>query len=131
MPEALDLPDLVSDFRTAGLDVTLVMSGNVELLPPAAGLSVYRIVQESLTNVVKHAPGEHARVELNVTDTDIRLMVQNTTSNGAVPRGDGGGLGVRGMIERAAVLDGSLAAGPYGEGWTVFMHAPLPAPEGR
>ena len=126
MPGTGDLPNLIEEFRTAGLDVTLRMNGDVLTLPPAAGLSLYRIVQESLTNAAKHAPGARASVELTLTADDIRLRIHNARSNGAAVASDGGGLGIRGMIERASVLDGHLAAGPDDEGWTVFLHAPRP-----
>jgi signal transduction histidine kinase len=125
MPTASDLPKLVSDFRSAGLDVTLSMDGGITTLAPAAGLNLYRVVQESLTNVVKHAPGARARVELNVTDDDIRLRIHNGRTNGAPVRpASGSGHGLRGMIERASMLGGSLATGQDEAGWTVYLEAP-------
>ncbi len=125
MPSAGDLPKLVSEFRSAGIDVSLSMIGDITDLLPTAGLSLYRIVQESLTNVAKHAPGAHTTVDLTVTDADIQLRVHNASSNGASRSADdGGGLGIRGMVERAGVLNGTLAAGPDDEGWTVLLSAP-------
>jgi signal transduction histidine kinase len=127
MPTATDLPKLVSDFRLAGLDVSLSMDGGVRTLPAAAALNLYRIVQESLTNVAKHAPGAAASVELDVTDSDIRLRVHNTSANGAAPtQSSGGGLGLRGMVERASLLGGSLRADQDQDGWTVKLVAPRP-----
>jgi signal transduction histidine kinase len=123
MPGAADLPKLVADFQAAGLDVTLDMSGDVRSLVPAAGLTVFRIAQESLTNVAKHAPGAPARIELVVNADTIRLVVENATPNSAAPS-DGGGLGIKGMVERAAVLNGSLVAGPGPDGWSVVLAAP-------
>lgn len=127
MPGAGDLASLVEDFKGAGVDVSLRTSGNILALSPATGLSLYRIVQESLTNVAKHAPGARASVELTLSNDDIRLRVHNAPTNGNPPQSDGGGLGIRGMIERASVLDGTLAAGPDDGGWTVFLRAPRPA----
>lgn len=125
MPTATDLPQLVQDFRTAGLDVTLSMDGRVDELPPAAGLNLYRVVQESLTNVTKHAPGAKARVELSVGDTDVSLRVHNGPGNGSTPSAvAGSGLGLRGMVERATMLGGSLAADTDERGWTVHLVAP-------
>lgn len=126
MPTAKDLPKLVADFRSAGLDVELQTDGDVEAMPPAAGLNVYRIVQESLTNVAKHAPGAKATVLLQMTDADLRLLVRNSRGNGARPTISGSGLGVKGMAGRAAMLGGSLEADDDGTGWTVSLVAPRP-----
>ncbi|MGH2759439.1 MAG: sensor histidine kinase [Actinomycetota bacterium] len=127
MPSAADVPRLVADFRAAGLDVNLALDGDVGSLPPAAGLNVYRIVQESLTNVVKHAPGARATVDLKVDGSNIRLRVHNESGNGAVNavRSEGG-LGLKGMAGRAALLGGTLAADDDGAGWTVSLVAPRP-----
>lgn len=124
MPGAADLPKLVGDFRAAGLAVDLQMDGDFGALDPAAGLSLYRIVQESLTNVAKHSPGADTKVDLSIDDTSIHLAVRNVSSNGATSNGDGSGMGLRGMIERAAVLDGNLHAGPSDDGWLVELTAP-------
>ena len=126
MPTAGDLPRLVSDFQAAGLDVEMSMNGDVGNLPPGAGLNLYRIVQESLTNIAKHAAGAKATVGLDVTDKDIRLRVHNSRGNGAGPAVAGGGLGLKGMAGRAALLGGTLAADEDGSGWTVSLEAPRP-----
>lgn len=126
-PTAADLPKLVAEFRAAGLEVDLMINGDIHTLPPAAGLNVYRIVQESLTNVVKHAPGAKATVDLNVTDEDIRLRVRNGSGNGASPpTPSGSGQGMRGMSERAALLGGSVDVLVGESGWTVNLVAPRP-----
>jgi signal transduction histidine kinase len=123
MPSVADLPKLVSDFRAAGLDVAIAVDGDYESIAPAAGLSVFRIVQESLTNAVKYAPGARAHVDLKVNGEEIRLLVHNADGHGA-SSADGSGLGIRGMMERASVLGGTLAAGPDGDGWSVLLVAP-------
>ena len=127
MPSAADVPKLVSDFRAAGLDVDLSIEGDVHSLPPAAGLNLYRIVQESLTNVVKHAPGAHASVDLQIDETDVRLRVHNNSGNGHSPAKSEDGLGLKGMTGRAALLGGSLTVDNDGSGWTVSLVAPLPS----
>jgi signal transduction histidine kinase len=128
MPTAADLPKLVSDFRAAGLDVNLSMNGDVPGLPATAGLNLYRIVQESLTNVVKHAPGAKAAVELDVTDEDIRLSVRNGSANGEVrPKSPESGRGMRGISERAALLGGKVDVLVGDRGWTVSVVVPRPA----
>ncbi len=122
LPVATDIPKLVSDFRNAGLDVELTMNGEFLTLAPAAGLSVYRIVQESLTNVAKHAPGATTSVCLTV-DEQIRLVITNS-GGGSGASSDGSGLGLRGMIERAITIGGDLKAGPHEDGWAVALTAP-------
>ena len=101
------------------------INGDIGEIPGATGLSLFRIVQESLTNIAKHAPGASATVDLNLTGA-IRLVVTNTSANGSVPAtAEGGGLGIRGMVERASTLGGQLHAGPAGDGWAVELVAPL------
>ena len=128
MPTLSDLPALISDFRNAGLDVTLSVEGDVEDLPGAAALNLYRIVQESLTNAAKHSPGAKTDVWLNVTDTDVRLRVFNEGGNGQghKPNADGG-RGIRGMTERSVLLNGNLMVGAENNGWLVFLAAPRPS----
>ncbi len=126
MPTASDLPSLVRDFTGAGVPVSLQIDGDVSSLPPAAGLSIYRITQESLTNVAKHAPGAKASVTLSVDEDTMHLVVQNARSNGSFKAPEGSGLGIRGMVERAAVLEGTLSAGPSPDGWSVELNAPRP-----
>jgi signal transduction histidine kinase len=122
LPTAIDLPALVEGFREAGLDATLRMDGDVGTLAPATSLNVYRIVQESLTNVAKHAPHSTATVDLDVTEDDIRLNVHNGPLNGTAVR-SGDGLGLRGMAERAVAIGGELTT-DASNGWTVSLVAP-------
>ncbi len=127
MPTAADLPRLISDFRTAGLDVDFDVVGSLESLPPTPGLNIYRIVQESLTNVAKHAPGAKATVALDVGGDKLRLLVRNACPNGAAgPPSDGSGLGLRGMAGRAAMLSGTLDAHADQDEWIVSLVAPRP-----
>ncbi|MGH8983382.1 MAG: sensor histidine kinase [Acidimicrobiia bacterium] len=124
MPTACDLPDLVSGFRAAGLDVDLDVRGDAAVVPTATGLAIYRIVQESLANVVKHAPGAAATVCLAVDTAGVRLTVADAGNGIAAPPGDG--RGIEGMRERAELLGGSLRAGRSDCGWVV--DATLPGP---
>lgn len=126
MPTATDVADLVAEFETAGLDVGLIVRGDVSRLTDATGLALYRIVQESLANAAKHAPGARAEVVLEVVEGGIRLRVSNDeSSGGSLATPSEGGLGVQGMKDRAALLGGTLRAGPNAVGWTV--EADLPA----
>jgi signal transduction histidine kinase len=124
MPTASDLPKLVADFRNAGLDVTMSTNGDLERVPAASGVNLYRIVQESLTNVAKHAPGAKATVDLQIDGRDIRLRVHNNNGNGSRAERSASGLGLKGMAGRAAIMGGSLDAGPSTDGWTVTLTAP-------
>ena len=123
-PGASDIDALVREFRAAGVDITLNVEGDVSQLAPAAGLNLYRIVQESLTNAAKHAPGCRANVDLRVSRDDIHLTVRNSLTQ-STPR-QGNGLGLRGMAERAALLGGTLHT-DNGDGWTVSVVAPRQA----
>ncbi len=94
-------------------------------MPPGLGLAAYRIVQEALTNVRKHAVGGCVTVRLRYRDSDLDLSVEDT--GGTPPDGsDGGGLGLIGMRERVALYGGTLEAGRRsGGGFTVRARLPL------
>ncbi|MCB5167148.1 histidine kinase [Streptomyces bambusae] len=126
------LDDLVDTFRHAGLPVAVARDPGAPPLPAGADLAAYRIVQEALTNVRKHA-GADARAEVSIVRVGSALEVTVLDDGGtttAVPAGPGGGHGLLGMRERAGALGGSCSAGPrYGGGWRV--HAILPLDHAR
>jgi signal transduction histidine kinase len=126
LPGADGLPGLVEQFRSAGADVTLRVKGDVGGLPATTGLAVYRIVQEALTNAVKHAPGSPTEVRLTVGAGEVTLIADSQTVPGI---GTGlsteTGLGLASMRERAESLGGSCQAGPGGRGWLVRATLPL------
>jgi signal transduction histidine kinase len=126
LPGAEDLPALVARFRSAGADVALTIDGDTGRLPATTGLAVYRIVQEALTNAVRHAPGSPAAVRLAVEADTVRLAVDT-----AAEPGSGTGVGVFSMRERAESLGGSCRAGPGGRGWLVQATLPLDAARRR
>lgn len=109
-PDARDVPALVAQFRAAGLDVGLECRGDADRVPAAAGLGVYRIVQESLANVAKHQP--HARVGVVVDLHRDRQAVQVWNTLPAPLRRGTEGAGLVGMRQRAELLDGAFEAGP-------------------
>src|SRR6266536_1203625 len=121
------LGDLVAGVRRAGLEVETVVSGTPRPLPPGVELSAYRIVQEALSNVMRHAPGADVRVELEYAPAELDLRVVNGPP-GAAPSGPPGpGHGVLGMRERAAMLGGDLTVGPTAQGgYAVAAVLPLP-----
>ena len=124
-PGLADLPELVARVRASGLPVELAQDGPPGRLGAAAQLAVYRLVQESLTNVLKHAgPDAAARVGLSWTEGD--LVVSVTDDGYGLTPGSGGGQGLLGMRERVAVLGGSTSAGPRpGGGFAVEARLPV------
>jgi len=118
-----DLDELVGALRAAGVEVALEV-GELGPLPPAVHAAGYRIVQESLTNVLRHARASHARVRVTRDGDDVRVEV---TDDGVGAGGAGGsGNGLRGMRERAAALEGALESGPAaGGGWQVRARLPV------
>jgi signal transduction histidine kinase len=120
LPGADEIPDLVEAFTRAGLGVTYRSTGDAAGLPSAAGLELYRIAQEALSNVVKHAPGANVVVDLQIGEREVLLCVRDDGGpGGAQPLAIGTGLGIMGMRERAALLGGTLSAQPSGAGWLV------------
>jgi signal transduction histidine kinase len=120
LPGTGDLPALVEQFRSAGADVTFTVEGDAGRLSATVGLAIYRILQEALTNAVKHAPGSPTEVRLTVSHGQATL----TADSQAVP-GTGSGLGVVSMRERAESVGGTCQAGPGGRGWLVRATLPL------
>jgi signal transduction histidine kinase len=122
-PGVAGMPSLVERFQAAGADVTLTVDGDAARLPATVGLAVYRILQEALTNVIRHAPGAPTSARLVVSERDATLTVDSLGKPGA-----GTGHGVPGMRERAESIGGSCSAGPSGAGWLVRASFPLAAP---
>lgn len=115
------LPSLVRDAQAGGLRISLEVVGDPFPVLPLVELNLYRIAQESLTNVLKHAgPGTRTRVHLRYTNDAVELEVTDEGLGRPGPQQRGTGLGIRGMRERVATHGGSLHAGPRtGSGWVV------------
>jgi signal transduction histidine kinase len=109
---------------------SLTIDGDASRLRGEAGRAVLRVVQESLTNVAKHAPGSQTTVGISVGE-EIVAVIENRLAEVPVAVGPlastGGGYGIAGMRERAEVLGGTLAAGPTETGWRVELRIPLSA----
>jgi signal transduction histidine kinase len=126
LPGLDDLEDLLAQVRAAGLPVRVTVTGKPRPLPPGVQLAVYRIIQESLTNVRKHASSAAgAAVTLHYRDDGVETEISNDgpaadgRPGGSTPA-DAGGHGIAGMRERVAAYGGSVAAGPRLEGgWLV------------
>ncbi len=115
-PTLADLDRLIANVRDAGLGVEKVVTGAVRELPQGVELSAYRIVQEALSNVLRHAPGAAARVEVGYVLGGLGLRVVNGPPRGLVKPSPGAGHGITGMRERVAMLDGELTAGATEDG---------------
>jgi len=124
------LESLTADMADSGLPVELLVTGGRACLPGAVDLAAYRIVQESLTNVLRHAGKARASVRVAYEPDTLDLEITDD-GRGLPPRGDGqGGHGITGMRERAAAVGGSLEAGPR-DGGGFRVHARLPSGEER
>ncbi len=119
------LDTLVRSVRETGLDVSLAAEGNLGAVPSTVAVSAYRIVQEALTNVVRHAGASHATVLVRVTDDELELHVADDGVGGSPPA-EHQGRGLAGMRERIEVLGGTILAGPAeGGGFEVRATIPL------
>ena len=136
-PTADQIPTLVRGAQAAGLPVTLHVDGTVVDAPPGTSLAAYRIVQEALTNAVRHAPGAFTTVRLAYEPDALRLDVRNgppplaPAPTPAGETGPGSGHGVVGMRERAVLAHGTISIGPTADGWAVRARLPFeptPAP---
>jgi signal transduction histidine kinase len=134
------LPELVERVRTTGVPVEVAIEGRHRALSPGADACAYRIVQEALTNVTKHAPGADARVRLAYKPDGLRISVVNGAARKPADplpdkarrvlpeqlRRGGTGLGLVGMRERAAICGGQLRTGPRpGGGYSVILSLPF------
>jgi signal transduction histidine kinase len=150
-PTLLDVDDLVDQVRAVGVEVDVEVSGDRADVPAGVDLSAYRIVQEALTNVIKHAGAARAQVRIDYGPTAVTIEVVDdgrgaaalatagarsaagarpATTAGRPVAADGGGNGLVGMRERASVYGGDVEAGPVvGGGFRV--RARLPYDGGR
>lgn len=125
LPGAEDIPALVAQVRDAGHPVTFAASGDPATLPAAAGLGLYRVLQESLTNATKHAPGEPVDVHFDVGSVAAHLVVRNRRRGSAFATD---GSGTAGMASRAEQLGGTLLVGPdprAADQWLVDLSVPV------
>jgi len=131
VPGLADLDGLLAEVAKAGLAVRLQVEGRPAHLPAGVDLSAYRIVQEALTNVVKHAGPARAQVAIRYRDHEVRVEVTDDGRGAAAPTGDGRarvGHGLIGMRERVSVFGGDLEVGPRpGGGFRVAARLPFAA----
>jgi signal transduction histidine kinase len=128
VPGLADLDRLIADTAVAGVAAEVDVEGETRPLLPAADLSAYRIVQEALTNVVRHAGPTHAWVRIAYRPAELSIEVTDNGPRGQAPRPIarvGGGHGLIGMRERAALFGGKVEAGPYAGGFRVLATLPV------
>jgi signal transduction histidine kinase len=125
-----DLPDLIESMRSAGLEVRIEHSGDVHTLSAGHQLTVYRIVQESMTNTLRHA-GTHAQVEVTIDREPSTVIVSvrdhcaHTPPTTSIADPAPPGHGLNGLRHRAQAFSGSLDAGPTASGWHVTARIPV------
>ena len=123
-PTLADLDRMVNAARTGGIAIQMRIEGEVRRLPAAVELNAYRVVQEGITNALKHARGTNVAVLLNYSDDGVEIQVTDTAASSTAATGSGHGL--IGLRERVAVFGGELQAGPHpGGGWTVRAWIPV------
>jgi signal transduction histidine kinase len=124
-----DLDDMISRAESAGVEVDRTISGTPITLPPKIDLAAFRIIQEALTNVTRHAGRARAGINLAFGERDLTITVEDDGgdgSSGSAAQLSGGGRGIRGMRERVAALGGELEAGPLPQrGFRVRARLPL------
>jgi signal transduction histidine kinase len=128
VPGLADLDRLVAETAVAGVIAEVDVDGETRPLPPATDLSAYRIVQEALTNVVRHAGPTRARVRISYRPAEVCIEVTDDGPRGRRPRPiarAGGGHGLIGMRERTALFAGALDVGPHEGGFRVRATLPL------
>jgi signal transduction histidine kinase len=122
--------ELIGRTRDAGLPVDAEIEGDPTSLPAGIDLAAYRIVQEALTNVTRHAAGADTSVRLSYRPDELVVQIDNHAAGGEATVETSGGNGIPGMSERARALGGRLQAGPRpGGGFRVLARLPIPAPE--
>jgi len=129
-----DLRSLIATFQTAGTRIECFVTGESGDVGPGLGVTVYRIVQEALTNAVKHAPGSRIVVRIRVDADEIRIQVTDdgrsadaSSTEQVAPGPPGAGLGLVGIRERVSLFGGRFSARPSDQGWTVSATLPRSA----
>jgi signal transduction histidine kinase len=119
------LHDLIKRMTSAGLDIDLQVTGNANELAPSVNMSAFRIVQEALTNVVKHAGPTRVQVRVDIGDP-VRISVTDDGPVGPLSDAPASGHGLLGMHERVALFGGTLHADRHEHGFAVHAELPLP-----
>jgi signal transduction histidine kinase len=126
LPGPQRLVDLAAEFESdTGVACQVVATGAEADLGPEGGLTLYRVAQEALTNIRKHARADRVEIRLAYEPSGVRLVIEDFDRNGELPAPhDGTGYGLTGMKERAELLGGTLTAGPIKGGFLVDLWVP-------
>jgi signal transduction histidine kinase len=124
-PTLADIDGLLARTRAAGQSLEVTRSGDFELVPPVIGREAYRVLQEALTNVMRHASGASTTVSIAVAGRALELTVENGPGLALDPGRVSGGNGLRGVRERLRALDGTLTTNERADGG-YRLHAELP-----
>jgi signal transduction histidine kinase len=124
-PTLADLDRLLAETRAAGVEVRSELAGDLGTVPAAVSREAYRIVQEGLTNALRHAGPVPVTLRLAVAADRLSLELTNPLAGPAGDRDRGRGRGLRGIGERVAILGGRMQAGPDGDRWRVAVALPL------
>jgi signal transduction histidine kinase len=128
-PGVSEIPLLIEQVRRAGVDVELRVEGQPRAVSGGVAIAAYRVVQEALTNVVKHAGGAPARVVVRWVDDELELVILDEGQLQEETRPVTSGRGITGMRERTAMYGGTLEAGPCSDrGYAVRARIPLGSP---
>lgn len=125
LPDAAQLATLVQTVHAAGAPVSYTESGDVAGLPKTIGIVLYRILQEALTNAVRHAPGVPTAVRVGASGGQVVMSVDTSPLLGSSPHEITGGTGLVNMRERAEAVGGTCTAGPDANGWRVHVEIPI------
>jgi signal transduction histidine kinase len=129
-PRLRDTDTLLAQVRAAGVDVDLTVEGEARDLPASVDLAAYRVLQEALTNIIRHVGPTHAEAKLRYGTDDLLVEIVDT-GNGQKPERSlayaGAGRGLLGMRERVGAFGGDLEAGPSGNGFRVKARIPVGA----
>ncbi len=129
-PGLAEIATLVGNVRAGGVAVTADLPPGTGHVPPEVQLCAYRVVQEALTNAVKHAPGAIVTVRVTSAETILRVVVDSSGGTRAQREAEGSGLGLAGIRARVAAAGGQSRIGPTADGWRVDAHTSL-APNGH
>jgi len=127
LPHLTDLPGLVDGLRQAGRTASFTVLGDPPAVAPSVEVTIYRVVQEAITNAVRYAGDALIDVQVIYSPTAITVFVDDEGPGAAAPGRPGGGHGLVGMSERLATIGGTLEAGPRrpGPGWRVHASVPV------
>ncbi|QYM76102.1 sensor histidine kinase [Leucobacter luti] len=128
-PGLSDIEDLIARMHAAGLDIAAGARSELHLVGDRVGRVAYRIVQEGLTNALKHGTGRRATVDLAVHDEQLQIVISNAVAPDTAPFRVGTGLGLIGIRERVAAVGGRVTCGAHGAVYRLVAELPLATPD--